>query len=166
MSSSRYIGRELEIFSHATCWKRYFGSIISPYLGKRVLEAGAGLGATSSILNNSRTTEWVCLEPDDNFAKILEQKINHHKLPDFCRVRLGTVEELGPDELFDTILYIDVMEHIKNDQAEIRSAACHLETGGRLIILSPAHQWLFTPFDQAIGHYRRYSKSSLSQIGL
>jgi hypothetical protein len=48
---------------------------------------------------------------------------------------------------------------------EAQAAAKHLKPGGKLIILSPAHQWLFTPFDKAIGHFRRYSRTSLSKIG-
>ena len=62
---------------------------------------------------------------------------------------------------FDTILYMDVLEHIADDRAELARAADQLRHGGHLIVLAPAHQWLFTPFDEAIGHYRRYTKSTL-----
>jgi hypothetical protein len=47
--------------------------------------------------------------------------------------------------------------------AELQRAAHRLRPGGRVIILSPAHQWLFTPFDSSIGHFRRYNRSSLSK---
>jgi hypothetical protein len=46
----------------------------------------------------------------------------------------------------------------------MRLAASHLKPGGRLIVLSPAHAWLYTPFDKAIGHYRRYTKASLLAV--
>jgi hypothetical protein len=67
-------------------------------------------------------------------------------------------------ELFDAIIYIDVLEHIKDDGTELGRAASHLKPGGVVAILSPAHQWLFTPFDQAVGHYRRYNKAMLRAI--
>jgi hypothetical protein len=54
-----------------------------------------------------------------------------------------------------------VLEHIRNDLDEMSLAASHLRPGGTLIVLVPAHQWLITPFDTAIGHFRRYDKASL-----
>ena len=54
-----------------------------------------------------------------------------------------------------------MLEHIQEDAAELSRAAKHLLPGGRLVILSPAHQWLFTPFDARIGHFRRYNKRTL-----
>jgi hypothetical protein len=61
-------------------------------------------------------------------------------------------------------VYIDVLEHIEKDAAELRLAAEFLAPEGHLIVLGPAHQWLFTPFDEAIGHFRRYSKKSLAAV--
>jgi 2-polyprenyl-3-methyl-5-hydroxy-6-metoxy-1,4-benzoquinol methylase len=65
---------------------------------------------------------------------------------------------------FDSVLYIDVLEHIHDDAAELRLAYQLLAPNGRLIILAPAHQALFSPFDQAVGHYRRYSRRTLSKL--
>ncbi len=75
--------------------------------------------------------------------------------------RVGTTEDLVASECFDTILYIDVLEHIDDDRGELTRAAAHLKPGGHVIVLSPAHQFLYAPFDRAIGHFRRYSRSSL-----
>ena len=55
------------------------------------------------------------------------------------------------DERFDTILYIDVLEHIDDDLGELARSATHLRPGGHLIVLAPAHQALYSPFDKAIG---------------
>jgi 2-polyprenyl-3-methyl-5-hydroxy-6-metoxy-1,4-benzoquinol methylase len=75
----------------------------------------------------------------------------------------GTLQSIG-QRLFDTIIYIDVLEHIEDDRAELNTAAAHLRPQGRIIVLAPAHQRLFTPFDAAIGHFRRYDRSMLRQI--
>lgn len=164
MSNLKYIGTELEIFAYAVGWKRYFASLISPYFGQRILEVGAGIGTTTLVLCNGHFQDWVCLEPDAALKQILDKKLESGELPGTCRSRLGIVNDLGDEEMFDTILYIDVLEHIEDDHAEAQRAARHLNQNGTLIILSPAHQWLFTPFDQTIGHYRRYSKESLAAI--
>jgi len=83
-----------------------------------------------------------------------------------CRVkaRMGTLETLGDEEKFDTILYIDVLEHIADDLGELRHAATHLAPEGHLVVLSPAHPFLFSPFDTALGHYRRYTLASLIAV--
>jgi SAM-dependent methyltransferase len=65
---------------------------------------------------------------------------------------------------FDTIVYIDVLEHIEKDSEELSEAARHLRPGGHIIVLSPAHQRLYSPFDAAIGHFRRYNRSSLRAV--
>ena len=165
MSEGKYIGEELEIFAHASNWKKYYGSIIKPYFGKRVLEVGAGLGATTQTLYDPKVTEWICLEPDETFHQTLEKKIVNQELPSACKAKHCTLANLDANDTYDAIIYIDVAEHIENDKAEMQEASKHLNQGGKLIVLSPAHQWLFTPFDKAIGHFRRYSRASLSTIG-
>jgi SAM-dependent methyltransferase len=160
----KYIGNELEIFANATTWKKYYKSFIKPYLKGRVLEVGAGIGTTTSVLCETTVMEWVCLEPDLEFVKILETKIDNHELPAVCAAKSGTLQQLAHDDTYDCALYIDVLEHIEEDQAELMSIMQHIRPGGHLIVLAPAHQWLFTPFDKAIGHFRRYTKKSLSSL--
>jgi hypothetical protein len=65
---------------------------------------------------------------------------------------------------FDTIVYIDVLEHVEDDRRELENAASRLRAGGRLIVLSPAHQWLFSPLDTAFGHFRRYNRTTLCRV--
>jgi len=59
---------------------------------------------------------------------------------------------------------VDVLEHIEDDRGELSRAAAHLRPGGRLVVLSPAHQSLFSPFDAAIGHFRRYDRPMLGAL--
>jgi hypothetical protein len=81
-----------------------------------------------------------------------------------CEVQVGTLHDVAEAFWFDTIIYIDVLEHIENDRAELVRAAGFLRAGGHLVVLAPAHQWLFSPFDAAIGHYRRYTRRTLAQL--
>lgn len=163
--SYTYVGSELELFAAAINWKSYVRRQISPYLGRDVLEVGAGRGGTTRVLCDGRADRWVCLEPDAALAGRLLATIDDGELPGCCRMRVGTLADLEAREEFDTILYMDVIEHIAEDRAELERAAARLRPGGHLIVLSPAHQWLFTPFDAAIGHYRRYAKRTLRAAG-
>jgi len=156
-----YVGGELELFAQARNWKRYLEAQIDPYLDGEVLEVGAGLGATTEALCDGRQKRWLCLEPDAGLA----ERIPERPLPAICEVRPGTLAGLADGETFDTILYVDVLEHIKDDAAELEAASRHLRPGGHLVVLSPAHPWLFSPFDEAVGHYRRYTRTSLTAAG-
>lgn len=78
------------------------------------------------------------------------------------RVLAKTIHEI--DGEFDAIFYIDVLEHIENDRAEIDAALSKLAAGGVLVVLAPAHQTLYSPFDKAIGHFRRYTAKSLAAL--
>jgi SAM-dependent methyltransferase len=158
-----YPGKELAIFAHAKNWKAYWSSFLLPYLHQSVLEVGAGIGSNTVLLNVARPQRWVCLEPDRRLSGELEHNLEQFP-PGRHETFAGTVEKLPASELFDTIIYIDVLEHIEDDAAELERAAIHLKTGGRLAVLSPAHQWLFSKFDAAIGHYRRYTRQTLLRI--
>ena len=159
-----YIGDELELFRHAHNWKKYYGEMIKPFFGANVLEVGAGIGATTEFLFSADVRRWVCLEPDEKMAAVIAAKIESGELPDRCEAVSLSVSGLSPDEKFDSILYIDVLEHIDDDTREIEAATRHLRAGGHLIVMSPAHQFLYTPFDRAIGHFRRYNKRTLSSL--
>ena len=159
-----YVGSELDLFASAVHWKEYFRRQIVPYLGDQVLEVGAGLGGTTQVLCRERHERWVCLEPDPQLADRLRREVAEKRLPDFCEVIVGTLNDQLLEDRFDSILYIDVLEHIETDKQEMIQAAQRLKPGGYVIALSPAHQWLFTPFDRSIGHCRRYSQASFKAI--
>src|SRR5262249_37332918 len=91
--------------------------------------------------------------PDPRFAAHLANRISVGALPACCQARCGVLADFGPDERADTILYIDVLEHIERDEAEMHVAAALLNTGGRIVVLAPAFNSLCSRFDQALGHF-------------
>lgn len=161
MGEITYIGNELELFQHATVWKKYYANILKPYIKGNVLEVGAGIGSTTEYLCDGSQAKWLCLEPDPSLFAKLQNKIQAKELPSCCYAIKGVTGDLQKNIKFDTILYIDVVEHIENDAAELRQAMEILTEGGHLIVLVPAHQFLYSPFDKTIGHYRRYHKKKL-----
>jgi hypothetical protein len=164
-SEYSYIGRELHLFEHATNWKRYVAQYIRPYLGSSVMEVGAGIGANIGYLYDGQA-DWLSIEPDPQLADRIRGRIECRELPATCRVVVGTISDLPERERATSVLYIDVLEHIEDDAREVGIAARRLEIGGHLIALSPAHQWLFSPFDAAIGHHRRYDAASCRALAV
>lgn len=164
MSNFNYVGNELDLFENATNWKNYWSSLLKPHIIGNVLEVGAGLGTNTRYLVNDSVESWVSIEPDAMLCETIKnnynEKINNIKL----EVLNKKLVELNDGRHFDSILYIDVLEHIENDKAEIEKAYGLLKVGGKLIVLSPAHEFLFSPFDKSVGHVRRYSKKTISKL--
>jgi 2-polyprenyl-3-methyl-5-hydroxy-6-metoxy-1,4-benzoquinol methylase len=159
MNEFSYVGQELQLFSQAVNWKAYWRDQLAPFVHGSVLEVGAGDGNNAIWLQTLRFSRWVSLEPDPRLCTALRARVQPATRDDVVQ---GTLVDLVATERFDTILYIDVLEHIEDDRAELTRARDRLLPGGHLIVLSPAWQFLYSPFDAAIGHFRRYRRSSLA----
>lgn len=162
MNESVYPGSELEIFRQAHNWKTYFSKHIKPFIHGNVLEVGAGIGATTSVLSSSNYDSWTCLEPDKQLAEELSSAVNKISSKGSFNIRTENISSIEKIDYYNTILYVDVLEHIEDDRGELELAVKLLSKNGVLVILSPAYQWLYSEFDQAIGHYRRYDKKTLA----
>jgi SAM-dependent methyltransferase len=158
MSDYNYIGSELDLFAKATGWKSYWRSFLAPMISGDVLEVGAGIGSNTGVFSGLPVKSWTCLEPDQQLYARIPRELAGTLIN-------GKIADLPAIPSYDTIVYIDVLEHIEDDKGELEGAFRLLRRGGHLCVLAPAHQGLFTPFDAAIGHYRRYSKKSLKDVG-
>lgn len=162
MSQYDYMGKELDLFAKAVNWKDYMFSIAGSYIRGNVLEVGAGIGGnTVRLLQQVKYTKWLCVEPDSALCEILAGSVRSNSLAN-CDIQCGTIHNLNGNDRFDTILYFDVMEHIDDDKAELLFASRHLTDNGRIIVAGPAHNCLYSKFDESIGHVRRYNKSMLA----
>lgn len=158
-----YLGQELDLFVLAHAWRRYWASRLRGSLGRRVLEVGAGIGSSTLELWHGGFERWLAVEPDPDLADKLERRLAPLG-PGRPQIHRGTLRSLPSDERFDTALYVDVLEHLEDDSDEVARATARLEPGGRLIALSPGHPWLFSPFDQAVGHMRRYTRRGFATM--
>jgi SAM-dependent methyltransferase len=163
-SKSAYIGGELDLFSLATNWKRYVKAAIRNHLVGDVLEVGAGIGSTTAAMHDGTAHRWICLEPDLCNAKRLKKSVIEQLKLKQTHVIAGSLDALSKHSAFDCVLYMDVLEHIQNDRNQVQTAAQLVRQGGHIIILSPAHQRLFSEFDKNIGHLRRYNKQLLGSL--
>jgi protein-L-isoaspartate O-methyltransferase len=166
MGDYHYLGTELDVFAGARNWKRYLAAQMAPFVSGDVLEVGAGIGAITQTLERLPRRTWTCLEPDAGLAQRLSATVGALAGPSRISVVIGALRDLPSAANYDCLLYVDVLEHIEKDHAEAAAAVAMLRSGGHLIVLCPAHNWLYTPFDQAIGHYRRYNRRRFQSFPL
>ncbi len=121
-----------------------------------VLDFGCGTGGFLRFLKNKKGWLGVGLDPDPEM--VLRAKAFDPAL-DFCVGGIGTAAAL--QGAFGTIVLIDVLEHISDDEQTLVQLQDKLLPGGRLIVAVPAYPGLFGQRDLAIGHYRRYQKAEL-----
>ncbi len=141
----------LERFDGANLWIKYIIFKIRKFLKDDILEVGAGCGSFSK--NYMKNFNSITLTDMDNSSFILLKKnfINEKNI----NVINSPTKDI--DKKFNTILYFNVLEHIKEDKLEIKTALEKLNSGGYLIVLVPAHQKIYSKLDKAVGHYRRYN---------
>ena len=131
----------------------------SPYLGRRVLDVGAGIGTfTERVAERAELV--VAAEPDPRFVAALRSRFETREN---VRVVDTTIDALAADveERFDSIICFNVLEHVRDDEAALRAFHRQLAPGGCLLLLVPAHPFLFGSLDRTVEHERRYAKGPL-----
>ena len=142
-----------ERFDNANFHIRYCLSFVKKYIKGDILEIGAGCGSFTRNYIKTDLKNITLTELDKKNIQDLNQKFKNLKN---VKVLNTTINKIN--NKYDTILYLHVLEHIKNDQDEIREAAKRLKKGGHLLIMVPAHQKIYSNLDRAVGHYRRYER--------
>jgi SAM-dependent methyltransferase len=153
-----YLGSELEIFANTPNWKKYVQAEISKVIQNQDygVEIGSGLGSNSPYLSKF-VRKYIGIEPDANLVEKSKMRYPNFEFEVGFSAKL---EELKVP--VNLIFYIDVLEHIEDDQMELALVAQFLAPNGKIVILVPAFEFLFSNFDRRVGHFRRYSKSSLA----
>jgi SAM-dependent methyltransferase len=148
---------DLELLAGAVRYQRWVLSAFEP-VGGSVVEVGAGSGNLTRFLA-TRASRVVAVEPHNGLADRIEKLA----LPGVEVVR-SRVETLAGREAFDMAVSMNVLEHIEDDEAALRSIRDLVKPGGRIAILVPAHAVLYGKLDRRYHHVRRYSRRQLSQV--
>ena len=143
---------ELEFFDAAKNWRKYQFKSILKYINSSVLEIGPGTGHNVQYYKN-RASQITLLETNKNLANLLKSKFDEDE-----KIIVLNTDIHIQEKTFDTIMYMDVLEHIEDDKKEVNKALKHLNSGGNLIFFVPAYQFLYSDFDKSIGHIKRYNK--------
>jgi ubiquinone/menaquinone biosynthesis C-methylase UbiE len=154
---------DLEQMSRAHNYRRWQFQMIAPYLSGTVLEVGGGIGNFTPELA-SLTDQVISLEPNAYCYRRLLEKTS--KLTN-VKTYNATVEELSEkvnDLRADTVVLMNVLEHIRDDTAVLGTLHRKLKPGGRIVVLVPAGPWAYGDLDKRLGHFRRYSKRSVRAL--
>lgn len=163
-TQQRYAADDLQTMSEARRYQAHVFDLLRPHVGSRVLEVGCGIATMSRRLAEV-AERLVCIEPNVNCAARAREVLD----PDpRIQLRVCHVEECSRDELlqerFDTIVCVNVLEHIEDDIRALRLFRDIVApTGGKVLIFVPAIQGAYGPLDAALGHHRRYAKRSLGK---
>jgi SAM-dependent methyltransferase len=135
---------------------------IAPFLGKAILEIGSGIGTFSKfIVGGGRTV--TLSDVDETYITSLKERYRDNPSVSVVRADAGKIDEAVKGKKFDTVVAINIIEHLQNDDEAFERIKKILLPGGRLIFIVPAHKLLFSKFDKSIGHYRRYNRSELKR---
>lgn len=158
-----YSGLELEAMALAFNYRKYwFRQIPKLSQNSRVLEVGAGIGNNIPLLL-TKFNQVFLIEPDVHQQNLLRSNFKKDMLARKICI-YNSYSEIDNSATFDLILYIDVLEHIEDDQEEVKTAYTRLARDGILFVLVPAFPSLFSNYDKALSHYRRYTKESLTNL--
>ena len=159
----QYFGRDLEAMSFADNYHRWIVDEFAPYLGQHVAEVGAGTGKFSALLRPHIDT-LSAYAPSENMLPALRQRFSDDNGVTPINGFFG-VESATLAKHFDAVMYVNVLEHIEDDRAELGYVMRALTPGGPLLIFVPALSFLFSKLDEQVGHFRRYHKRPLTELG-
>jgi SAM-dependent methyltransferase len=141
-------------------YKRWIAELIDPHLGHRVLELGAGTGAVTRLYADGR--EVVAVDLSTECVTSMRQRFAAN--PNISVVQ-GDLRQLNaPEDRFDSVLMVNVLEHMQNDDEVLARLPSVLVPGGRIVIYVPALNGLYGKWDRQVGHFRRYSKWRLREV--
>jgi len=139
---------------------RWIADMIEPYLGLRVLDLGAGIGSVTARYAAGR--EVVACDRSDTCVAALHRRFDASSNVTVVQGDLTDLSDFG--ERFESIVMLNVLEHIEDDVGVLSSLRALLQPGGRIVIYVPALNALYGKMDRQLGHYRRYSKRSFREI--
>lgn len=151
-----YTGRDnLVAMRQAVRYNAYIASLVEAHAptSGRWLDFGAGEGQFSRLFHQ-RGHDLLAVEADDALARINES----------AGVPTQRILEAVVDASVDYVYSINVLEHVKHDEAILRTLRCKLKPGGRLFVYVPAFQLLYSSMDRLVGHQRRYSRRGLRDV--
>ncbi|MDQ3666666.1 MAG: class I SAM-dependent methyltransferase [Acidobacteriota bacterium] len=162
-----YPGTELEAMSGAANYHRWILEIFKPYLGTRLVEVGAGIGSFSELILSHHHCETLSLvEPSDSMYGRLAAHARQLETSAQVDTYHATFSEaaalIKAKHAPDSIIYVNVLEHIADDESELNLVRFTLSERGCVFIFVPALKQLFGNFDVRVGHARRYSKRELN----
>jgi glycosyltransferase involved in cell wall biosynthesis len=152
----------LDVFTEAPQFNRWMADTIRPYVGQRVMEMGAGIGNLTRLLA-PRRKRYVATDIDHEHLARLHTRLQHRPNLETAHCDLSNPADFEPFAgQMDSVICLNVLEHIEDDPLGLRCIHSALRTGGRAIILVPEGMGVYGSLDVVLGHYRRYTAAELT----
>jgi glycosyltransferase involved in cell wall biosynthesis len=132
---------------------------IAPFVGQRILEVGSGVGNMTRFF--ARRERVIATDLNEKYLVILHHLLDRHPNVRIERLDLNEDARWLESERLDTVVCLNVLEHIERDEQALASLFRILSPGGRLVLLVPALPGLYGSLDRALDHHRRYARDDL-----
>ncbi|HEV7484896.1 MAG TPA: glycosyltransferase [Thermoanaerobaculia bacterium] len=153
----------LERMGRLSRYNDWIWQSIAPYVGDRVLEVGAGIGNMTRVMYGRELI--VATDIGVSYLQILRNRFARNPSIAVARLDLNTDDHLALEQYdFDTVVCLNVLEHIEDDRGALARLRDVLVPGGKLLLFVPADQSLYGTIDKQVGHFRRYSREELRQL--
>ena len=153
--------RTLEALSSASAYNDWIFSVFAEFIGNRALEIGCGTGnLTCHLLENAK--EVTAIDIDAEYLRVLSRTVRVPEGHALTVRNQNFLEDMTGLAGFDSVVLINVLEHIAEPEEALRRIYEALMPGGRVIVLVPAFNFLFSRFDELIGHHRRYTRETFA----
>ncbi len=160
---AEYPGHDLDAMSAADRYSREIVRGFAPYLGSHAVEVGAGIGNISVLLLQQRLERLDVIEPDARLYAKLSERLGRRSDVVTHRGFLGGVASRIRGGAVDSVVSVNVLEHVEDDVGELALMHSILRPGGHLCLWVPAVPALYIRLDRTLGHYRRYRRSELGE---
>jgi SAM-dependent methyltransferase len=160
--TSEYTVADQERMSAATNYFQWQSDMVTRELGRRVVEVGCGIGNFTRMLLDRDAVIALDIEPEcvDRLKERYREYPNVHAFAGNAASVLPEIRRFEPD----SCVCLNVLEHIEDDFEALTAMKAAVVPGGVIVLLVPAFQSLYGPIDHNLGHYRRYSRSSLAAL--
>jgi SAM-dependent methyltransferase len=163
-SLSCYTLEDQERMTRATNYFAWQHRLVLAQLGQRVIEIGCGIGNFTRLLLDREAVLAIDVEPGCT-ARLVERFPNRPNLRAITADFGSSDADMLRSFRADTSVCLNVLEHIGDDREALRLMADALVPGGVAILLVPAFPSLYGPIDHLLGHYRRYTRASIAELG-
>ena len=152
----------LDALAHTPRFNRWMSSIVEPFLGQRVLEIGAGIGNLTMHLSRRRQ-HYAATDFDQEHLARLRTRLLYRPNISVHECDLeNTTHFERLHQQFDSVVCLNVLEHVVDDYEGLRNIRSVLRPGGRAVILVPNDPGIYGTLDRVLGHHRRYTEAELT----
>lgn len=159
LNGKELIERDLGILSESENYLQYQFEKIEPFIGRRILEIGSGIGNHTKRLLSRRPELLIALEKELVFCQEIEKQLGTDV--EVLNVDLGDIsayEDRLRNKKIETVIALNVLEHVENDFECLKKLSNIIMPGGRIILIVPAFTTIYSRLDKYYGHYRRYNR--------